>query len=374
MSRWQLMEWPDFLSIYLPYLVTRGDEQACIQTESKMTNELKSFCSEKCYAIEPSAIPRHAYNPGGERETPSLDYIFGEMIREDPKYTKHIDKPIKPTRIHGLAPERLRELEAELIEGASRETETYTRRGKTHTRAQRKTTPILLVMIAHWPEPGGMEPTPKRERWVRRVVRLAKSRFGSMLKCVLAHTDESAHHLHIVVANGGKPMKPNSAGHNWAMDLLARNPKATRKELMAEHRAGLSAMQQWFHRWAGETFGHIRSQTPRKRMPKREALIGQKKMLDDAEEKLAAHKKAIAAALRERKEKLEAEEREIQRRAQAVAEAEAHILEQAAMLKEALARLHQREAKVNTMRAAVVDQLAVEQVVAKNRYEAPGIF
>ena len=339
-----------------------------------MTAEFKSFCSEKCYAIKPSAIPNHVYNPGGETHTPSLDFIIGELNRENSKYTKHIANPIPPTPIYGLHPSRLRELEAEIVEGASRETETYTRRGKTHTRAQRKTTPILLVMIAHWPEPG-MEPTPKRERWARRVVRLAKSRFGSMLKCVLAHAyDESAYHLHLVVADGGKSMKKHSAGNNWSADLLRRNPKATRKDLAQEYRAGLSAMQQWFHGWAGEAFGHIRSPTPRKRMPKREALTGQKRMLDEAEEKLATHKKAIAAALRERKEKLEAEERDLRRRGEAVAVAEAEVLQHARMLREALAKLHKREDAVAGLREAVVNQLAVENMVSKNRYEAPSIF
>lgn len=338
-----------------------------------MTTEFKSFCSEKCYAIEPSAIPRHVYNPGGETHTPSLDFIIGELNRENSKYTKHIANPIPPTPIYGLHPSRLRELEAEIVEGAKHETETYTRRGKTHTRAQRKTTPILLVMIAHWPEPG-MSPTPKRDRWVRRVVRMARSRFGSMLKCVLAHVDEQAYHLHLVVADGGKPIKKYIGGHDWANDLLARNPKATRKELAQEFRAGMSAVQVWFHGWAGAQFGHVRSPTPRKRMPKREALIGQKKKLDEAEETLATQKKAIASALRERKGQLDAEADALQRREQAVADAEAQILAQAAMLKEALAKLHKREAKVNTMRQAVADQTAIENAMAQNRYEEPSVF
>lgn len=352
--------------------------------ESKMTDVNKTYCSEKCYAIEPSPIPKHVYNPGGERETPSLGFILREAARASKKDHKHIDNAILPTPIFGLHPSQLLELEAELIEGAKRQTETYTRRGKTHTRAQRKTTPILLVMIAHWPEPG-MESTPKRERWTRRVVRLAKSRFGSMLKCVLGHSDEQAWHLHIVVADGGRPVKRISEGHKWVAELMSKNPQATRKEQAKEFRAGMSNMQQWFHSFAGESFGHVRSPTPRKRMPRREAMIKQKAKLDEAEELLATQKKAIAAALRERKAQLEDEALALRQREQAVAEAEANqaqrdkaaqdeILKQTAMLKEALARLHKHEAKVNALRAAVVDQIAVESVVAQNRYESPGIF
>lgn len=350
-----------------------------------MTDDEKSFCSEKGYGIEGSPIPKHVYNPGGETHTPSLDFIIGELNRESKKYTKHIPHPQPPTHIYGIEPERLRELEAEIVEGAKHQTETYTRRGKTHTRAQRKTTPVLLVMIASWPSPS-KEPTPERERWVRRVVRLAKSRFGKLLKCILAHEhDEERFHLHIVVADAGRPVKRLSEGHKWVSQLLEKYPQAARKEQAKEFRAGMSHMQQWYHSWAGGPFGHVRAPTPRKRMPKRELLIKQKAKLDEAEELLATQKKAVAAALRERKAELEAEALSLRRREQAVAEAETaqarrdkaaqdEILAQAAIIKGALARLHKREAMVSAMRSAVVDQLAVEQSVAQNRYEAPSIF
>lgn len=44
------------------------------------------------------------------------------------------------------------------------------------------------------------------------------------------------------------------------------------------------------------------------------------------------------------------------------------------MLKAALDKLHKREADVNTLREAVLDQRAVEAAVAQNRYIAPSIF
>ena len=50
------------------------------------------------------------------------------------------------------------------------------------------------------------------------------------------------------------------------------------------------------------------------------------------QERLLTLKKAMADALRERKAKLEAEERDIQHRTQAVADAEAEILKHAALL------------------------------------------
>ena len=85
-------------------------------------------------------------------------------------------------------------------------------------------------------------------------------------------------------------------------------------------------------------------------------------------------KKDIAAALTQRKSQLEAEARDIQRRKQAVEEAEAEVLRHTAMLKAALDKLHKREADVNTLREAVLDQQAVEAAVAQNRYIAPSIF
>ena len=80
----------------------------------------------------------------------------------------------------------------------------------------------------------------------------------------------------------------------------------------------------------------------------------------------------MADALRERKAKLEAEERDIQHRTQAVADAEAEILKHA--LRQAAAKLHKLDKAVSTLRDAIWDQRAVESVAGLNRYEAPSIF
>lgn len=194
-------------------------------------------------------------------------------------------------------------------------------------------------------------------------MRLAKSRWGKLLRGVYAHVDESYYHVHILVDDNGKPLKTHHAGHGPAGDLLREQPNATRKDLAAEYVRGVMLAQQWYHHWVGKAFSWVRNPSPRPR-------------------------RSRSAALRERQEKIEAQEREILQKKAAIAAGQSEILEHAELIKKALSRLQAREEKfkresamlrqqsaaVGRMRHAVEDQLAVERAVRQNRYESPGVF
>lgn len=335
-----------------------------------MTQERHPAYFEIGVAPVASTIPAHVFNPSGFRKTPNLDYVFGEMGRED-GYIGHIGDPRPPIDVCGIKAKDLRAFEKEIVAASKNEVEVYTRRGKTHSRIQRNTTPIVLAAVASWPEPD-MFPNPERERWVRRIVRMFKRRFGRDLVSIVAHDDEAFYHLHILAKNGnGKSVKPLMAIHSHVEDLLLAKPNATRKEQGEAAREGGRVLQKWYSSWAGVPFGHYPKPQPRDRTSRTVALRERQLAIERAEDDLAAKKKQAADLLRERMEQIEAADQDLVRRAKA---AQDEILHQAAMIKEALDRLHKREAKVNAIRAAVLDQAAIENAIRQNRYEPPGIF
>ena len=302
------------------------------------------FWSEKVIAPVPSAIPTHAYNPSGIGQSASLNFVVRELIRA-PGYCDHVPNPMPPIHVYGLRPHELLEREKVILEAAKREIEIYTRRGKTHTRRQKSTTPIVLLAVASWPVPA-MASTPERERWQRRVVRMCKARFGKKLRSILAHGDENFWHLHVWSDDDGKSSKSLHAGFCVVQNLLKERPDASRKEQQAAYVHGMRHILEMYAARAGLPFGHHPSPSPRNRLSR-------------------------PGALRDRQAKIEAAELELVKRKKA---AEMEVIGHARKLREALAKLHKREAKVAALYAAVVDQIAVEDAVAQNKYQAPSIF
>ena len=330
-----------------------------------MTQPRHPMYSEKGVAPVASVIPPHAYNPSGFGQTVTLDFIIGEMRRE-PGYCDHVEHPQPPIHVYGIRPEDLREFERDIVEASKTEYEIYTRRGKTHKRVQKATTPIVLAAVASWPEPE-MVSTPERERWVRRIVRICKQRFGRDLISIVAHQDESFLHCHVL----GKSVKPLMVIHRHVADFLHANPQATRKQLGDAAKEGGRILQKWYSTWAGVPFGHYPKPQPRDRMARSVALRERQLAIEKAENDLAARKRQAADLLRERMEQIAAADQDLVRRVKA---AQDEILHKTAMIREALAKLHKREAKVNDIRAAVEDQAAIERAIRQSRYEPPSVL
>lgn len=334
-----------------------------------MNQTRKPFWSEKAFAEKASLIPERLRQRNGSFTTAGLDFMVGELIRE-PGYHDHVHSPSAPIHVYGIPPAALRDREKFIVERSKHEYETYTRRGKTHRRIQKNTTPIMLGGVASWPEPS-MAPSSERDRWVRRVVRMCKARWGKLLRSVIGHADESFFHLHVWVDDNGKSVKPHMAMHSYVDDLLRVNPQATRKEMGEAAKAGGRQVQAWYENWAGKPFGHHRSPTPRKRLSRTDALRDRQAQIE-AEELAQSKKRAEivvqAEQIQQALEKLRARE------ARAAA-AEAEVLQHTEMLKRALAKLQEREKAAQDLRAAVKDQIAVERAVARNgQYQAPSVF
>lgn len=335
-----------------------------------MSQTRNPFYSEKAFAPKASVIPKRLRLKHGAYTTTELDFVVGELIREAGKYIAHVHAPQPPIHVFGLPPSQLRARERFIVEAAGNEIEAYTRRGKTHTRKQKNTTPLMIGAVASWPEPD-MTPTPERDRWQKRFVRLCKSRWGSMVRSVVAHADEGFYHLHAWIDDDGKSMKTCCATHSYVEDLVRANPSATRKEMGQAAKEGGREVQRWYAQWAGKPFGHTPSRTPRARVPRSDAMRDRQAQIESAEEDLAQRKKAAANLVRESVARIESAEQDLARREKA---AQAEVLKHAAMIKDALARLQKREANVAALRLAVVDQLAVEVAAARNRNEEPSVF
>lgn len=312
------------------------------------------FWSEAVFSQSGAVLPARVRR-GNEAVKWSIDAILAELLRLK-GHCGHVEKPMPPTHVWGLHPDRLRDHVNELYAKSALITETYTRRGKEHRRRQKKSTPTVLMAVASWPEPS-INSTPMRERWERRVVRAAKSIWGSGLVGVYAHTDEARYHLHIWVENNGHSVKRMHPGFANVQALLESSPGASRAEQATAYKVGVADALDWYHHRVGRHFGMARkSAAPRPRMSRAGALRARQEKLEEAEE----------AALAERKR---------------IARAKAEILEHTASLQKALARLRAREdaleqkAQVVAHRSeAVEDQLALEERIRRDYYEGPSIF
>lgn len=262
-----------------------------------MTPARTQFWSESVFSKAGSTIPARL-RKGNEAVKWSIDGVLGELLRE-PGHCGHVINPLPPVHVFGIEPGKLRVREQQLYAAASKITKPYKMKdGRVFQRGQPASEPILLVAVASWPEPT-MQPSPERERWQRRVVRAARSRWGHRLRGVYAHVDETFYHLHLWVDDEGAPVKGLHAGHGAVMD----QPKGTPRKLLAEaYKSGCRMAQDWYHHWVGSGFGWARNLAPRPRLARGAAARRRQQELEEREELAArqlARNKAEKAALDE---------------------------------------------------------------------------
>jgi hypothetical protein len=224
-------------------------------------------------------IPLKIQRITGIARTWTINEIIGE-IRREPGHRTHINAPIPPKAVYGIDSSALRAAERVLYQQADTQMETYVRRGMEHRRKVRKTTPILLVAAASYPDLL-TEETEERRRWQRLVIDAARERWGDKVLAVLGHEDEPHYHLHILVHNYGASAKPLHFGHASAMGLLG---PMEAKNAGEAYREGGRAAQDWFHNRVGRPMGWERqSSAPRPRHSRPHALALRELALADKE-------------------------------------------------------------------------------------------
>ena len=216
--------------------------------------------------------------------------VIGEAIRE--QEFVHVPAPQPPMHLHGLtAAELVSWYETEHVPAAAL-VKVPTLKPK--PRKQRTDTPTVIGAVCSYPKPGLPQDDPGLVFWMQTVVRMAKEVYGTHLKSVFAHADESHWHIHIIAAADGSSVKPLLSGHAAAAQV-ARDG-GTRKAQQAAYVAGCVDLQDRVWALCGEPCGLSRlSPEPRARRARSGHLLIKEKLLREREDQLALDQAAARA-------------------------------------------------------------------------------
>ena len=201
-------------------------------------------------------LPAQVRKCRAETHTWNVAQWINELIRV-PANSHHVTNKLVPESIFGLGIDELPAYCEELLKKAAAQPETYRRRGKTHVRKQKITQPILLCVVASYPEPD-MQDTPERRKWLALTTQTMIDWYGEKLKFGVAHSDESMFHVHYLIDDNAAPVRHLHAGHA-ASD--AQPVKAKKGEA---YRAGCQQLLDEFWERVGKPMGWLRmSPNPR---------------------------------------------------------------------------------------------------------------
>ena len=204
-------------------------------------------------------IPARVRKGRAETHTWNVAQWINELIRV-PANSHHVTNKLVPESIFGLGIDELPAYCEELLKKAAAQTETYRRRGKTHVRKQKATQPILLCVVASYPEPD-MQDTDKRRKWLALTSETMQAWYGDNLICGISHSDEAFFHAHYLVQSGdggGTPVRHMHAGHSAADSEPLKSKKGE------AYRAGCQQLLDEFWDRVGKPMGWLRmSPNPR---------------------------------------------------------------------------------------------------------------
>jgi hypothetical protein len=173
-----------------------------------------------------------------KRTKPNVAGILGEVERKA-GYCRHLPRPKPPLYLRGA----VSGLQAMLTEGASNARDP-------RNRVQRKDAQVLLTVIPSFPirwEDFEDEDWGLLDEWVERTIRWADRNWSGRVAAVVMHVDEPRPHLHILIHDHGRNIKPLHPGHRAGK----------------EYKAAMRALQTEFHREVGEPCGFARNgETP----------------------------------------------------------------------------------------------------------------
>lgn len=182
----------------------------------------------------------------GEREAGrrSARDIIGEAIRAEGDHP-HVAAPRPPRVLHGVPADELLTWYEQLEDLARRQVvDAVSKLGKPIKRRQRSDTPVLIGAIASYPGPAD-DADPGYVAWRDKVMAFARRRYGDRIVSVIEHTDEPHGHIHILVADAGRSIKPLMAGHGAQLAALAAG--MTKKEAAAAYKSATRALQDDFY-------------------------------------------------------------------------------------------------------------------------------
>jgi hypothetical protein len=266
------------------------------------------FFNEAGYSISRAAgAPSRYGSPGRKRY--SAREILSEAARV-PGHCAHVAQPSPPRTLFGLdANQLLSWWDSELEPKASSILVPTTKLGR---RRQRSDTPVLLVAVASYP--GSPDHTNAGYvAWRDAVVRWAMDRYGLHLRSILEHVDESYGHLHIVIDNQGRSVKPLMAGHRAAMEV--KQQCHSRAEQGAAYQAGCRQLQEEFWQAVGRPCDLARmSASPRPRRSRAAHLAAKEVTLRERESELDRQRRALVESDAAQQHRKWADDAEFRRR------------------------------------------------------------
>lgn len=284
------------------------------------------FIREECYAKTrgqgaPTGIKGKARDASSGKI--SGRELVAEAIRE-PGASPHVPHPSPPRCLYGQEAADLM-LWYEQIEACADDIRVKTKAGV--EKRQRSDVPIVMGVVASFPGKAD-ESDQQYVLWRAETVRFMRERYGNRLASVLEHTDEEHGHIHALVADAGRPVKPLAAGYSQMQKAAVEGlPK---KEQSLAYQAGGRALQDDFFDKVAVRVGLARIGPRKPRLTRRQWKARQQ----ENEAIAAALAKAAAAAerieagkrmLREDAKKLDVQARDTNAKAARVAAAEAAV-------------------------------------------------
>lgn len=154
-----------------------------------MTSKSTPFVRLEAFAVKPSRLTK--------RKTWSVKQVLGELVRR-PGCHPHVRKPASPVIVAGTT-----EGLYEVLSAAPAD-----RRKEGH----RSDTPVLLSSVPSNPDRWDKCDPNRLLGWIRDEVRYHDLLFPARIGVVVLHIDESHPHLHILVHESGRSIKPLHPG------------------------------------------------------------------------------------------------------------------------------------------------------------------
>lgn len=232
------------------------------------------FVRVEIYAIK--GVATTTKSGAQQRGKASIHQILDEVTRSTPEGHQHLIaqglKPKPPVCLWGLTTEELWPWYQEHKARASENRVPYNYRGRTYSKAQPVTWPILLAEVASYPGRPNDADTGYVE-WKQLCLARLHEVYGDRLVTVMEHIDEGHGHVHALVANpDASPVKTLHPGHGPSDACLAGG--GTYKEAQQAYIAGLQRFQELFQDLVGRPAGLERTAPdPRSRYGYAEARV-----------------------------------------------------------------------------------------------------
>ena len=224
------------------------------------------FIREECYAKvrgqgAPTGISGKARDTGSGKL--SAKQVIAEAIRNE-HAAPHVKAPEPPRCIYGEPADKLMTWYDELAVKAG-EVTTMTAAGV--KKRQRVDVPIMMGVVASYPGKADDDDA-AYVAWRDSTLRFMQERYGDQLVSVLEHKDEEHGHVHAIVANDGKPIKPSHAGFS-AMQKAAAEGEPKKMQSIA-YQEGCRALQDVFFDQVASKVGLARLGPKKRRLTRRE--------------------------------------------------------------------------------------------------------